>query len=114
MFKRSVIIIAFMSIYAAFVNAEKGVSDPMKPPVNYVKNKKASSNNKTYWHLSAILVSAERKLAMINNKLLAVGERVNGAKVKAIYANRVELDVDGEIIIVNPPVKMLRKKVASE
>jgi len=43
------------------------------------------------WHVSFLLYSSQRKIAIINNKIVKIGEEVEGAKVTAIRPNGVTL-----------------------
>lgn len=61
------------------------------------------------WHLTGILVSTGRKLAMINDRLIGVGEKVDGARVRNIHGNSVELDIDGRLVVLRPVAASLRR-----
>lgn len=90
---------------------EQRMVDPMRPPsgkTSILVNKPASK-----WVLTAILVSPERRLAMINNRLVAVGDRIGGAKVREIRGSLVELEVDGRKMWITPrtyPVRRQRRQ----
>ena len=105
MFK--LILISFMSVIFAFAHAKEAIVDPMRPPgKSALKISKQQTKN---WKLTAILVSPERRMAVINNKLISVGEKVAGARVKVINSNSVELEVDGKRLTLRPVSTRVRK-----
>lgn len=85
------------------------MSDPMRPPRS-AANVVERQTNQPRWNLTGILVSPERKLAMINNQLIGVGGQVDGARVRNIYGNSVELDIGGHSIVLRPLAGSLRRE----
>jgi hypothetical protein len=81
--------------------------DPMRPPAFSTQNKSESAAPK--WEVTGILISPERRLAMINERLFGVGEKVDGARVKAIHSDLVELDVSGKSVYLKPVTRSLRR-----
>ena len=87
--------------------------DPMQPPpfalrqyrLEKQKQKvvasaaKPAARPKT-WMLNSILHAPGRQRAIINGRLLAVGERIDGARVIAIDRDRVRLSRQGKTIIL--------------
>jgi len=65
----------------------------------------ASAEESAKFVLNGIAFSEESEqtsYALINNKVVKIGEKVSGAKVKQIYKNSVELiTVDSKIVILN-------------
>lgn len=86
---------------------EQPLSDPMRPPTGVVTAPAVS--RVTQWQLTAILISPERRLATINNQVVAVGEKIGGARVKAIYGHAVELDVNGSTLVLKPQTQAVRR-----
>lgn len=84
------------------------MSDPMRPPQGpaYAGER---ATDEPRWKLTGILVSPERKLAMINNQLIGVGGKVDGARVRNIYGNSVELDIGGQSIVLRPLARSVRR-----
>jgi hypothetical protein len=82
--------------------------DPMRPPVFSTAQTKTESAAPK-WEVTGILISPERRLAMINNRLFGVGEKVDGARVKAIQSDSVELDVSGKSVYLKPVTRSLRR-----
>jgi hypothetical protein len=83
------------------------MSDPMRPPQSGSAPQRATGDPR--WTVTGILISSERKLAMINDRLIGVGESVDGARVRNIYGNGVELDIGGRSIVLRPVAGSLRR-----
>ena len=66
-------------------------NDPMRPE----RPEPASQRGQALYHLSAVFASDERRSAVLNGRLVRVGHEVGRARVVAIEADRVILDVDG-------------------
>ena len=62
-------------------------SDPMRPPMVSTSAKQAAPG----WVLNSVLISDERHVAVINQRPVRVGDKINGARVLAIYPDRVRL-----------------------
>lgn len=88
--------------------AADNLVDPMRPPTAG-QAASAKSAESPRWEVTAILVSSGRRLAMVNNRLLGVGATVDGARVKAIDGNSVELDIQGRALVIRPAVPSIRK-----
>ena len=85
------------------VSAQTVLQDPTRPPsasdaTHYVAPKAVG---RPRWSLSSTLVSTERRTAVINNKVVSQGDRVNGATVVSIDSSSVRLRAGGrEITLV--------------
>jgi type II secretory pathway component PulC len=82
--------------------------DPMRPPV-VAATKAKSESAAPKWEVTGILISPDRRLAMINDRLYGLGEKVDGAKVKAIQSDSVELDIGGRSVHLKPVTRSLRR-----
>lgn len=71
------------------------IGDPMRP--SYLG---ASRGNSTAaapsWRVESIVVSPQRRVAVINGRSLGVGDYIQGARVAAIDAYAVTLDINGK------------------
>jgi len=81
------------------------VMDPMRPPPFALRQyrlekqtkqagtaaPKPSRKSTTRWVLNSILYAPGRQRAIVNGRLLAVGERIGGARLVAIERDRVRL-----------------------
>ena len=56
------------------------IEDPLRPP-NYSKSSVLPMNKDKTWSVNEILVSEGRRIAIVNNKMVNIGDVVNGAKV---------------------------------
>ena len=97
--------------------------DPTRPPT--VKNKilkpivkakkppkpKVKSKN---WVLSSTLVASDRRTAVINDKVLSLGEKINGSKLIDIQSGKVKLLAKGKtrtLEIIKKDVKIKNVKI---
>lgn len=67
-------------------------SDPMRPDDLRVQSPAASP----VFRVNAIIVSAERRIAIVNGRRVRVGDSVGDATVVAISKTEVVLDIDGD------------------
>lgn len=74
-------------------NAAAGMEDPLRPPeyapvatANGMKHASAPA-----WHVNEILYSGTRRVAIINDVAVVVGDRIDGAKVLNIEPTHVTL-----------------------
>jgi MSHA biogenesis protein MshK len=92
------------------VSVEAAMQDPTRPPSvkasSYVASKKQRGPR---WVLTSTLISADRRTAVINDKVVARGDRINGARVVSIQPSAVRLRVSGRDITL----MMLKKNVKS-
>ena len=72
---------------------EKLKNSPAVKPVTSVKKKKSQQ-----WILNSILYSSSRQHAIVNNKLVKKGGKVDGAKVLRVTSDSVSLRFKGKII----------------
>ena len=65
------------------------LDDPMRPPGHARAG--ATGKSKPVWHLSAIRIDGAGRMAIINGRQVAEGDRVNGARVLEIQPQQVRL-----------------------
>lgn len=70
--------------------AAQALRDPTRPPVMTAQGKAAGSMASA-WVLQSVLISKERRYAVINGQVVSPGELVSGAELVAIAENRVML-----------------------
>ncbi len=63
----------------------------------------------TGFSVTAILVSKKRRVAIVNGKRVSEGDKVDGATVVKILADRLRLDLDGKEFMTRLPPDALRK-----
>jgi MSHA biogenesis protein MshK len=92
----------FLLAACSSVYAQTAIVDPMRPPnASAVSSGSTSARNKG-WLVSQILISPGRRLAVVNGRVVNVGNVVNGATVSAIYGNAVELRLNGNAVLLEP------------
>lgn len=104
--------ITTLMMFCFLINAHciaEQISDPMRPPNLDNRAYTAQSVKRPQWHVTAILVSEGRRLAMVNQRLVSVGATVDGAMIKAIYGDSVELDVSDRKVIITPEIQSIRR-----
>lgn len=88
MFER-LLLMAFM---IGVAGAARGLEDPTRPPE---KRAPASAVSVAAPRLTSILVGPDRRLAMINNRIMVEGERVGGVVLEKIDADAVVVRTGG-------------------
>ncbi len=89
--------------------AGASLEDPTRPPTAQAVTQRPAVMKKTptRWVLSSTLVSSGRRSAVINNRVVSHGDRINGAVVVDIQPASVRLRTRGrEITLV-----MLKKNI---
>jgi hypothetical protein len=66
------------------------IQDPMRPP-NFNADSTTQAASVPQWNLTEILISDERRIAIINNKPVKAGDMINNAKVISINTDHVVL-----------------------
>ncbi|HEX7061733.1 MAG TPA: hypothetical protein VF200_07160 [Woeseiaceae bacterium] len=97
MFRRLALTPALLAA-ALVARADNLYRDPMRPYAPPAAA--ASASEPVRYHLSSVLISSQRRVAVINGRVCRVGDRVAGAEVLAIEHERVRLRVGGKEITV--------------
>lgn len=102
-------------LMASVVNAYAvEMEDPFRPPeYKPVKPAKAHVVKKHGWHVNEILFSSERRVAIVNNIAVGIGDHVNNARVVDIKPAHVVLKYKDRIIktrLKTTPVKRKANK----
>lgn len=92
-------VLAALLLVALVPPAAAELRDPLKPPAGLSSS--ASSTDEraedTEWKLSWTLLSADRRIARLNGRLVRVGDAIEGIQVVAIESRHVVLEgADGE------------------
>lgn len=85
----------FVACLACAQDELANLPDPTRPIISW--GGRAASNTSRL-RLESTIVSGERRLATINGKTLAVGARINGARIRDITPYKVELDDNGRLV----------------
>jgi hypothetical protein len=86
-------------------------TDPMRPPAGMGEMKGHAAQQKPRWILQSILVSKQRNIAVINQRTVAVGDRVNGARVLEIHPTYVRLSKEQEVFVIRLPSLQVKRPV---
>ena len=90
-------IVALLLMISPSVHAQ--LDDPTRP-ANIANTTSSATEVTSSWDLSSILVSPQRRVAIINGKTMKLGETLVGAKVLMINETSVKLKYRGEIIVL--------------
>lgn len=99
---------------ASTLAAAEVLRDPMRPPdalrqLPPDRDAGPGASDEAAWRLSWTLVAEGRRVARLNEQLVHTGDEINGARVVAIGAGRVTLEVDGAPLEVRrTPARGLR------
>lgn len=91
--------VCIQAVAATQLNEE--IADPTKPAsfgANDVNSRKKSDKQQQDFKLSSILLSPRRRMAIINGKLLYIGDEIAGAYVIAIDKDSVVLQGVGGVV----------------
>ncbi len=95
-----------------------GLPDPTRPAYRQVtQGTTAAVRDDEGWRLTMVRVSARDRIAVLNDRLVAVGDRVGGARVVAIKPSAVDLVKAGTRFTVKlsrPRVKRHSRVLSAE
>lgn len=100
LFKSSGLLFIAITFMPVCVNqAQANTSDPTRPLMGYVDSKHENATGQTSIRLNSILVSSQRKIAIINGQQLYENQMIKGvgAKVKKIDIDSVTLQQGNKI-----------------
>ncbi len=87
------------------------LKDPTRPAGWGAPQVVQQSQEEKKYHLSYLLVSTDRRQAIVNGKQVKVGEWVDGARVEAITEQEVRLRVDGVMQVLAWPTANVGKSL---
>ena len=82
--------------------------DPTRP-LGFVAN--AGADGDKSWHLDSVLISSNRKVAVINGRSVKEQSWSNGAQVTRIQTGKVTLLVNGEKRVLTTHINIRKTKV---
>ena len=83
-------LLASLCLASASAAIAEGLRDPTRPPFGSGKSVSAKYNP-SGWNLQSVLIAPERRYAIINGEVVALGGSVGGAELVAVAAERVTL-----------------------
>ena len=104
MFSRLLVGLALLAstAFAAADEVELPVRDPMRPfaTAPATGGDASSAVSGPRFVLTAVILAAERRVAIVNGEPRQLGDTVAGAKIVAIEANAVRLDEGGNELVI--------------
>lgn len=92
-----------VALVLAAVAAPAQVPDPTRPPTaaEMAQWRGQPASIETAWRLESVLIADRRRVAVINGQRARVGERVDGARVKAIEPTHATIETDNETLTLS-------------
>ena len=91
-------VILFVLCFFVVVTASAALRDPTQPPHHSGATAYGGVGDFT---VTSTLVSTKRSVAMVNGRLVSVGDKVAGAIVKKISPGTVTLEIDQQNVVVH-------------
>ena len=112
--RHTLILAALVCAVTASMAASQTLRDPTRPPAVSAKGA-AGKIEPSGWILQSVLISPERRYAIINDEVVSVGGSIAGAELVAIAEERVTLRTREGLRILNlfPDVARLNAADAS-
>ena len=93
------LVAAAMLGVAGTAPAQQGLGDPTRPTsLDEPEPVEKAVRSGPRWRLQSTLVADSRRLAVINGRTVAQGERIDGAMVREVRQGGVTLEVEGRRI----------------
>jgi MSHA biogenesis protein MshK len=97
--ERARVLLVALLLGAGAASAQSGLGDPTKPTaLNEPQAEQRPAQSGPRWRLQSTLVADSRRLAVINGRTVAQGERIDGAMVREVRQGGVTLEVEGRRI----------------
>ena len=93
-----VVSLSSLLMVSSFVQAQ--LDDPTRPANIVAGSVLLTDEVAASWDLSSILISPQRRVAIINGNTVQAGEILAGAKVLRINETNVKLKYRGEVIVL--------------
>lgn len=84
-----------LALATGAATAQPGLGDPTRPTALAEPESTRSVEVKPRWRLQSTLVGDTRRLAVINGRTVAQGERIDGATLKEVRQEGVTLEIEG-------------------
>jgi MSHA biogenesis protein MshK len=101
---------AYLMLLIGLCDFASAALDPTQPPASAL-TANASGNGQAALVLQSIVRGGRQSRAVINGQSLQVGDELDGAKLRAIYAHSVVLERQGQqqvLRLVEPIMKLSR------
>ena len=90
------------------------LSDPLAPPAPDVDAVEPAEPGPADYHLASTLIAGDRRVAVINGRIVAPGETVDGAEVIAVERGSARLRRDDEEFTIASERPSIRSRSAEE
>ena len=81
-------------LLAGHAGADDRLRDPTRPYTAGPGNTAAPAPR---FRVNAIIVSDDRRIAIVNGRRVGVGDHVNGATVREITKTELQIEIDGQV-----------------
>ena len=113
--RNSPILAALLCVLVASTAAAQALRDPTRPPAPASSRGAADRIEQSGWVLQSVLISPERRYAIINGEVVPLGGSIAGAQLVAVAEERVTLRTQEGLRIIRlfPDVSRLSSADAS-
>jgi hypothetical protein len=94
------ILLAVVAAGTAARAEELPVRDPMRPFAVSLEGSSGGAAAAPRFELTAVLLAADRRVAVVNGRPYLLGELVDGARIVAIEAGAVRFDDNGSELVI--------------
>lgn len=110
--KKSALLACIYALACAANVYAVGTGDPLRPPEYRSKGNVASAVAiaKPQWQVNEILFSGTRRVAVINDRAVAIGDHINGAQVVDIMPEHVVLQYKNNFINARLKSVLVKKR----
>lgn len=88
---------------AAAAGAQPGLGDPTRPTSLSEPQESTRAAQMPRWRLQSTLIADDRRVAVINGRIVSVGERIEGATLLEVRSDGVTLQQDGQRLNLRLP-----------
>jgi hypothetical protein len=104
-----ILIIVFLLSHLVIISA---YAEKLRDPTRPIKIEDSATNGDNPFTIRAIIISPTTKIALTDDRVLAIGDEIMRSKIIDIQANSVKLQTDsGEIVDVSMFDTILKKTV---
>lgn len=119
MVKQTLLLLVLLILSTTWAVAQRGLEDPLRPlagvPASDAEEAaKIEQKQPHELRLEAVLLSAERTVAIINGHALQVGDQIEGFRLNKIEKSRVELQKKQKKIVLRRTGTGLKKAFSSQ
>lgn len=95
--------LTLLLLSAAAVAAAQELGDPTRPTSLSEPHETTRAVQMPRWRLQSTLIADDRRVAVINGRIVSVGERIEGATLLEVRSDGVTLQQDGQRLNLRLP-----------